>query len=143
MLNKTFSEIGLWDNVEKFGRARQDTDENTTRRMLDNQVYRHTARIWNNYIIAFPRQQWLRERALMLRNKYEYTAFLVHIRMLTDGPIVLIGIRASCRGHIWNQQKTNREWNDILKPRGSWIHFLSYISLLPGNSPDIHRIGGP
>ena len=28
MFNKTFSEIVLWDNAEKFG-----TDENTTRRM--------------------------------------------------------------------------------------------------------------
>jgi len=94
-------------------------------------------------IIAFPTQQWLRERALMLHYKYEYTAFLVHIRMLTEGPIFLTDISASCRGHIGNQHKTNRKWNDILKPRGSWTHFLPYISLLPGNSPDTHWMGGP
>jgi hypothetical protein len=33
MFNKIFSEIMLWDNVEKFGRARNDTDENLTVRM--------------------------------------------------------------------------------------------------------------
>ena len=33
MFNKTFSEIVLWDNVEKFGTARHDTDENITGRM--------------------------------------------------------------------------------------------------------------
>jgi hypothetical protein len=33
MFNKTFSEIVLWDNVEKFGRARNNTDENITGRM--------------------------------------------------------------------------------------------------------------
>jgi hypothetical protein len=33
MFNKTFSEIVLWDNVEKSGRARHDIDENITGRM--------------------------------------------------------------------------------------------------------------
>jgi len=58
-------------------------------------------------ITAFPTQQCLRERALMLR--YKYTACLVHIRMLTDGSIFLTGISASCWDHIQNHYKTNRE----------------------------------
>jgi len=55
MFNKTFSEIVPWDNVEKFGTARHDTDENTTRRTrfacwitksTDTQV-----RIWNKLLL--------------------------------------------------------------------------------------------
>jgi len=39
---------GLWGNVEKYGTARQDTDDNTPRalRMLDNLGYKNTQNIW-------------------------------------------------------------------------------------------------
>jgi len=40
--------------------------------MLDTYSYKHTLRIW--YIIAFLLQQWLHERATMLR--YTHTARL-------------------------------------------------------------------
>jgi hypothetical protein len=63
--------------VEKYGRARQATDDNIIRRM------RITCRITKatdthaEYVvlIAFPRQQWLRERASILC--YTYITFLV------------------------------------------------------------------
>jgi hypothetical protein len=58
-------------------------------------------------IIAFPRQQWLRERVLMLR--YKYTTCIVHIHMLTDRLIFLTDISARCRGLIQNQHYTNSE----------------------------------
>jgi hypothetical protein len=52
----------LRDRVEKYGRARQATDDNI---------------IHSEYVIliAFTRQQWLRERASMLR--YKYSACIV------------------------------------------------------------------
>ena len=54
----------LWDNVEKYGRARQATD--------GNMAHAHCT--------AFARQQWLRERASVLR--YACTACLVYFTML-------------------------------------------------------------
>jgi len=65
----------LWDNVEKYCRARLATDGNMARVhcMLDTQSYRHTLR--KVICIAFPLRQWLLERASMLR--YVYIACLV------------------------------------------------------------------
>jgi hypothetical protein len=61
----------LWDNVEKYGIARQATDDNIIRRMrfacwITKATHTHTH---TEYVIltAFARQQWLRERVSMLR----------------------------------------------------------------------------
>jgi hypothetical protein len=64
----------LWDNMEKYCRARQATDENMAHAhcMLGTKVYEYTLRICNN---AFPLQQRLHKRAFMLR--YTYIACLV------------------------------------------------------------------
>jgi hypothetical protein len=67
----------LWDNVEKYGTARQVTDDNIIRRIrfafwMNKATDTHSEYV---IIIAFPRQQWLRERASMLR--CSYTACLV------------------------------------------------------------------
>jgi hypothetical protein len=56
--------------VEKYGTARQATDDNIIRRMcvacwITKATYTHSEYI---IVIAFPRQQWLRERASMLRH---------------------------------------------------------------------------
>jgi len=53
--------------VEKYRRAEQATDDNMARAhcMLDTQGYKYTHR--NATLIAFTRQQWLQERASMLR----------------------------------------------------------------------------
>jgi len=55
--------------VEKFGEAGQAIDNNTTQAhcMLFIEGYKHTLTICNT---AFPRQQWLRERASMLRHTW-------------------------------------------------------------------------
>jgi len=57
----------LWDNVEKYGRARQEADNNMAHVhcTLDTWGYKHTLRIV--MIMAFPLQQWLRERTSILR----------------------------------------------------------------------------
>jgi hypothetical protein len=55
--------------VEKYGTARQATDDNIIRRMriacwISNATDTHSEYV---ILIAFPRQQWLRERSSMLR----------------------------------------------------------------------------
>jgi hypothetical protein len=57
----------LWENVEKYCRSRQATDDNMAHAycMLDNKGYKHTFRIRNTF--CFLLQQWLHERASMLR----------------------------------------------------------------------------
>ena len=71
MFNNFFSRKScrLWDNVKKYGRARQVTGDNIMRRMhfacwITNATNTHT-----EYVIltTFLGQQWLRERASMLR----------------------------------------------------------------------------
>ena len=55
--------------MEKCGRAGQDTDGNIIRRMrIEGWIPKATG-THSEYVIfiAFPRQQWSRERALLLR----------------------------------------------------------------------------
>jgi hypothetical protein len=55
----------LWDNVEKYGRARQATDDNIIGRMRFLCWINKATDTQSKYVmlIAFPRQQWLRESA--------------------------------------------------------------------------------
>ena len=73
----------LWDNVEKYGRARQATDDNITRRMRFACWIAKATDTHSEYeiLIAFPRQQWFREHASMLR--YKYIDCPVNVRDLT------------------------------------------------------------
>ena len=59
----------LWDNVGKFYGRMQATGENIIRRVRFGCRITKTADIHSEYVIliAFPRQQWCRERALVLR----------------------------------------------------------------------------
>jgi hypothetical protein len=69
MFNNFFQKsCRLWDNVEKYGRARQDTDDNIIRRMrFVCWITKATDTHWEYVIlIAYQRQQWLRERASVL-----------------------------------------------------------------------------
>jgi hypothetical protein len=57
------------DNVEKYGRDRQAADDNITRRMhfacwITKATAKHSECV---ILIAFPLQQWLRERAAVVR----------------------------------------------------------------------------
>jgi hypothetical protein len=67
----------LLDNVLIYGTARHATDDNITRRMRFARRITKATGTHAEYVIliAFPRQQWLCERASMLR--YMYTASLV------------------------------------------------------------------
>jgi hypothetical protein len=67
------------DNVEKRGTARQTTDDNKTRRTRFACWITKATDTHSEYVIliAFPRQQWLRKRASMLR--YTYIVCLVLI----------------------------------------------------------------
>jgi hypothetical protein len=58
----------LWDNVEKYGRARQATDDSIVRRMRFACWITKATDTHSEFaiLIAFPRQQWLRERASLL-----------------------------------------------------------------------------
>jgi hypothetical protein len=62
----------LWDNVEECCRARQVTDDSIIRRMrLACWITKATDTHWEYVtLIAFPRQQWLREHASVLRYTY-------------------------------------------------------------------------
>jgi hypothetical protein len=53
---------------KKYGRARRATDDNIIRRMRFARWVTKATDTHSEYVIliAFPRQQWLRERALML-----------------------------------------------------------------------------
>ena len=67
----------LSDNVEKYGTARQATDDNIIRRMRFACWITKATDTHSEYVIliAFPRQQWLCKRASMLC--YTYIACLV------------------------------------------------------------------
>jgi hypothetical protein len=69
----------LWNNLEKQSTVGQPTDDNITRRMrfacwIPKATDTHTE---YEILIAFPLQQWLDERASMLR--YTYIACLVFL----------------------------------------------------------------
>jgi hypothetical protein len=67
----------LWDNVEKYGTARQATHDNIIRRMRFACWITKATDTHTEYVIlpALPLQQWLRERASVLR--YTYIACLM------------------------------------------------------------------
>jgi hypothetical protein len=59
----------LWDSVEKYPTVRQATDDNMVHVhcVLDTYGYKDTLSIVYVVLIAFPLQQWLHERASLLR----------------------------------------------------------------------------
>jgi hypothetical protein len=62
--------------VEKYGRIRHGTDDNTAHAlcMLDNSGYKHSENI---IFVAFPQQQWFRERTLVSR----YTCIICFVQI--------------------------------------------------------------
>jgi hypothetical protein len=81
--------------VGKCGTDRQPTDENTIRRMRFACWINKATDTHSKYVIifiAFPLQQWLRERAFMFR--YNYIASLLIIK---KNVIILVwAMRADC-----------------------------------------------
>jgi hypothetical protein len=73
MFNNVFRKsCYLWDNVKKYGTAGQATDDSIILRMRIASLITKPTDTHSKYviIIAFPRQQWLRERVSMLRCTY-------------------------------------------------------------------------
>jgi hypothetical protein len=68
--------------VEKYGTARQATDDNIIRRMRFAWWITKATDTHSEYVrfIEFPREQWLRERASILR--CTYSAFFVDFCLL-------------------------------------------------------------
>jgi hypothetical protein len=62
----------LWDNVEKYCTVGQATDGNTVRHMCIKCWIANATDTRSEYVIvtAFPLQQWLHERAPILRGTY-------------------------------------------------------------------------
>jgi hypothetical protein len=80
MFNNFFPKIvPFMRYVEKYGTARQATDDNIIRRMRFACWITKATDTHSEYVIliAFPQQQWLRERASLLR--YRYISCLVLI----------------------------------------------------------------
>jgi hypothetical protein len=77
--------------MEQYGRAGQATDDNIIRHMRFACWITKATDTHSQYIIliAFPRQQWLRERASVLC--YAYIACLVSFNVISDLT------KASCR----------------------------------------------
>ena len=69
----------LWDNVRKYGTAGKITD-NTTRRMHYAFWMKKAAGTHSEYVIriAFPSQQWLRERILLLHCQFTACLVIIH-----------------------------------------------------------------
>ena len=65
--------------MEKYCKVGQATDDNIIRLMRFACWITKAAATHSEYVIlsAFPRQQWLRERAFMLRYTWVYIALLV------------------------------------------------------------------
>ena len=68
----------LWDNVEKYGRTGQATDDNIILRMCFVCWITKATNTHSEYVvpIAFPLQQWFHERAPLLRYTYIVCPFL-------------------------------------------------------------------
>ena len=79
VLNNVFfrKSYRLWDNVEKHRTAKQTTDYSTIRRMRIAWWVHKATNTHSEYVIviAFPLQQWLRERVSVLR--YTYIVFFL------------------------------------------------------------------
>ena len=61
----------IWDDMVKYGRARQATYENITRRMRFSCLITKATDTHSEYLlITFPRKQWWRERTSILRYTY-------------------------------------------------------------------------
>jgi hypothetical protein len=78
--------------VEKYGTARQATDNSIIRRMhfacwITKATETHSEFV---ILIAFPRQEWLRERGSIVR--YMYIAFLVKHSDLNTNNNLNIGL---------------------------------------------------
>jgi hypothetical protein len=106
-----------WDNAEKYGRARQATDDNIIQRMRFACSITKATDTHSEYVIliAFPRQQWLRERASLLR-LYIHSLRCCSWLSCHNSDSALNGLhsRSYCRRHVGiidgNELQLTRMW---------------------------------
>jgi hypothetical protein len=110
----------LWDNVEKYSTARQATDDNITRRMRFACWITKVTDIHSKYVIliAFPRQQWLRERALMLR-------LYVHCLLLNMGFFCFKHMSSSMARIFWCFRKVAKNDECFVIPVCLYLHMVN------------------
>jgi hypothetical protein len=113
----------LWDNVEKYGTARQYTDGNIIRRMRFVCWTTKATDTNSEYtiLVAFPRQQWLRERASTLR--YKYTARLVQAYVLIYLNLDSVRSPFPCTSLHTAYQQPQSWYVTTRKTSTSWITF--------------------
>jgi hypothetical protein len=95
----------LWDNVEKYGTAWQATDDNIIRRMRFTCWITKATDTHPEYVIfiAFPHQQWLRERASMLRLYVHcLSCFIISVKKIQS--LAFIGKNTARSGLTLNDQ---------------------------------------
>jgi hypothetical protein len=73
----------LWNHVEKYCTAGQATDDITRRMRFACSITKVTNTHPEYVLIAFPRQQWLQERASMLRLYVHCLSFTLWVRLYT------------------------------------------------------------
>ena len=99
----------FWDNVDKFGRVRQTTDDNMIGRMRNACWITKATNALSEYVIffAFPLQQWLRERASVLR--YTCIACLCLWFLLFYRKYELNRMSGRGRGLLWRKLPTSQK----------------------------------
>ena len=94
--------------MEKYGTARQATDDNIIQRMrfvcwITKATDRHSE---YEILIAFTRQQWLHESALILR--YTYIACLVNLVQYIQQKIIVTASVTCYSVHVFNYNNSGR-----------------------------------
>jgi hypothetical protein len=118
----------LWDNVEKYCRARQATDDNIIGRVPIVSWKTEATDTQSEYVIliSFPRQQWLRERVSVLRYTYSACLVLVVLSVMSTA----IRLQARLPGK-----------RDYISVSSKYFSFLcSFRPILRPNHPSVQRL---
>jgi len=85
-VHSSWKSCRLWDNLEKYCRTGQATDDNITRLMHFGCFVTKATDAHSEYVIriSFSRPQWLRERAWMLLYKYVACQFVLRCHILSN-----------------------------------------------------------
>jgi hypothetical protein len=134
MFNNFFPKgVLLWDNAEKYGRARQATLDNIIGRMLFTWWINKAADTHSEYVIltACPRQKSLRERASGLH--YTYVASLVELFTVMKG--MCVSVYLICSRGFRKSTTMARGVSQIIPAVLIWTSCLAIIPIMPLHEP--------